>query len=196
MGDLILNKTFEILAPVINSFQTSDWQEWTQVTLQNILHNVDDTELQIINYPLTCASYQQLYVHVLLLNAICFIWFAGCHVHLCWNIPYGHLLSLTCSQMVELYARVPFILWKISLCRGGVKGRPAQQTHPLFSLLAEKAVPYLVVKTDTHKALLNLFIIKPDMLLILMSWVPSIINFKKKKERKDTLWLEIKKLHF
>lgn len=60
VGDLILNKTFEILTPVINHFQPSEWQEWTQVTLKNVLHNVDDTELEIINYPLTCASYQQL----------------------------------------------------------------------------------------------------------------------------------------
>ncbi|XP_077306317.1 uncharacterized protein LOC143925739 [Lithobates pipiens] len=60
VGDLILNKTFEILTPIINNFQPSDWQEWTQVTLQNVLHKVDDTELEKIKYPLTCASYQQL----------------------------------------------------------------------------------------------------------------------------------------
>ncbi|XP_040212389.1 uncharacterized protein LOC120943252 [Rana temporaria] len=60
MGNLILNKTFNVLSPVMKTFQPVQWKSWFQDTLMPILHNVDGTQLEKIDYPMECASYQQL----------------------------------------------------------------------------------------------------------------------------------------
>ncbi|KAM5151798.1 uncharacterized protein ACMZJ9_010051 [Mantella aurantiaca] len=62
VGKEILDKTFQILTPEINNFQPSDWKMWTQDTLKNIIHNINDTELEKIRYPMNCESYKQLVI--------------------------------------------------------------------------------------------------------------------------------------